>query len=371
MTNRMVYINSSSQNLIFIYISLFLFFSPLQAQSLGESELYQDSVNIVSWQISTSNGDRLEVSGVQIINDDSLRIASNGSERYISIELIEKIKIKRSKNKKSIIYGAGIGIVVGFFWAAAAITPGEIYSSSDNLDDFGRFILRAGSTVVGATTGLIVGAKDKNHDMTGWHIDKKRTKIQEIMFGDIVLAKADQQIIAQDKSMQFGVKAGLNLSNISEDPEEVSRIYATKLAVGGIMLYPLSEVLDLQVEVMNLRKGTRGDEIITFSYLSVPVMARYNLGSGDSSPYIVLGPEFGFLLSAKSRFYTQVEVSKDNFKSMDLGLNVGAGVSRNMGAVSMFGDVRYSLGLFNINDEEGNNATIKTTGIQLFVGMMF
>ena len=196
----------------------------------------------------------------------------------------------------------------------------------------------------------------------------------------IVLAIAIQPIFAQDDAMQFGVKAGLNLANISFDPEPEGASFdaATKFGLGGIMLYPLSEVLDLQVEAMYLFKGSKaeidffGDVIVVefnFTYLSVPVMGRYNLGSGDTSPYIVVGPEFGFLLSAKSKVDDEEKDIKDTTKSIDLGLNIGAGVSMDMGTMPVFAEVRYSLGLSDIEDND--NSTTKTTGIQLFVGMMF
>ena len=199
----------------------------------------------------------------------------------------------------------------------------------------------------------------------------------------IVLAIATQPIFAQDNAMQFGVKAGLNLANLSFDPETegVSFDAATKFGLGGIMLYPLSEVLDLQVEAMYLFKGSKaeidffGDVIVVefnFTYLSVPVMGRYNLGSGDTSPYIVVGPEFGFLLSAKVKVDDEEEDIKDTAKSIDLGLNIGAGVSMDMGTMPAFAEVRYSLGLSDIKDDPDDpDTTAKTTGIQLFVGMMF
>jgi len=196
----------------------------------------------------------------------------------------------------------------------------------------------------------------------------------------IVLAIAIQPIFAQDGAMQFGVKVGLNLANVSTDPEPegVSFDAVTKFGVGGIMLYPLSEVLDLQVEAMYLLKGSKAEfdffgtvfeSELNLAYLSVPVMVRYNLGSEDTSPYIVVGPEFGFLLSAKVKVDDIEEDLKDDFKSLDLGLNIGAGVSMDMGTTPMFVEVRYSLGLSNIEDND--DSTTKTTGIQLFVGMMF
>ena len=209
-------------------------------------------------------------------------------------------------------------------------------------------------------------------------------KLSAVAIGIIVvLVIAIQPIFAQDNAMQFGVKVGLNRANASVDPEPegVSFVAVTKFGLGGIMIYPLSEVLSLQVEAMYLLKGSKaeidffGNVIVfefNFAYLSVPVMGRYNLGSGDTSPYIVVGPEFGFLLSAKGKVDDEEEDIKDTTKSIDLGLNIGAGVSMKIGATPMFGEVRYSLGLSDISDDPDDpDTTVKTTGIQLFVGMMF
>ena len=189
-----------------------------------------------------------------------------------------------------------------------------------------------------------------------------------------VLTIAIQSTNAQDGAMQFGVKGGLNLANLSVDPGEDADA-AIKFGVGGIMLYPLSDVLDLQVEVMYLLKGSKDDDLdtkVNLAYLSVPVMGRYKLGSGDAdmTPYVVAGPEFGFLLSADVESpFGEVDI-KDDLKSIEIAVNVGVGMTMN----NMFGEVRYSLGLSDILDldaAEGGDASLKTNGIQAFVGMMF
>jgi len=196
----------------------------------------------------------------------------------------------------------------------------------------------------------------------------------------IVLAMAVQPSFAQDDAIQFGVKVGLNLANASvdPDPEGVSFDAVTKFGAGGIMIYPLSEVLGLQVEAMYLLKGSKAeidffgdvfDLELNLAYLSIPVLVRFDFNSENASTYVVAGPEIGILLSAETKFDDLSQDVKDDFKSLELGLNIGAGVSMNMGATPMFVEVRYSLGLSNIEDND--DVTTKTTGIQLFVGMMF
>ena len=197
----------------------------------------------------------------------------------------------------------------------------------------------------------------------------------------IVFVIMVQPTFAQDNSLKFGVKGGLNFANFSWDIPEGSfeTVSAIKFGVGGIMLYPLSELLDVQVELMYLQRGAKLDEIEgmnldrdwKYAYLSVPVLGRYNFGSGDAYTYAVAGPEFGFLLSAKSEISGVEEDIKDIIKSIDFGISLGAGVSTNMGSTPVFGEIRYSLGLSNLNDDPDDDFSVKSRGIHLFVGMMF
>ena len=197
----------------------------------------------------------------------------------------------------------------------------------------------------------------------------------------IVLVIMIQPTFAQDSATEFGVKVGLNFANFSWDipDESFETVSAIKFGVGGILLYPLSELLHIQAELMYLQKGAKLDVLERFkvdskwkfAYLSVPVLGRYNLGSGDASTYIVAGPEFGYLLSAEVETLEGSEDVKDEFKSIEFGIGVGAGVSMNMGSTPMFGEVRYSMGLSDLDDSSDDDSSVKSMGIQLFVGMMF
>ena len=183
-----------------------------------------------------------------------------------------------------------------------------------------------------------------------------------------------QPSIAQNNVPEFGVKAGLNFANFSWDiPEEsFETVSMIKFGVSGIVLYPLSELLDAQVELMYLQKGAKFEETKwNFDYLSIPVLVRFNFSSEDASTYIVAGPEIGFLLSAKIENSGAEEDIKDVVKSTDLGINVGAGISMNMDSTPVFWEVRYSLVLSNWIDDPNVENSAKNRGVQLSIGMMF
>lgn len=202
----MIRLKSSLMKLISIYISLLLFFSPLfgytereenrlteqKTEKISASQpelLTHNQFNIVSWHITTSNGDRLEVSEVQIVNDDSLRIVSNGAEQYIFIGLIEAIAIKKESHaiKKGFEIGFVFGTVVGGLLGlslARSLNSGSETVSVVGTAALGALIGGVPSTVVGTIIGSIVRAnkgEDKIYDMTGLSTAQKRNKIQEIM----------------------------------------------------------------------------------------------------------------------------------------------------------------------------------------------
>lgn len=200
-------------------------------------------------------------------------------------------------------------------------------------------------------------------------------KISAIAIGVLLeMAMTVQPSIAQDNALEFGVKAGLNFANFSWDIPEgpFETVSVNKFGVSGIVLYPLSELLDVQVELMYLQKGAKFEETKwNFDYLSIPVLVRFDFSSEDASTYVVAGPEIGFLLNAKFENSGTEEDIKDEVKSIDLGINVGAGISMNMDSTPVFWEVRYSLVLSNWIDDPNVEDSAKNRGVQLLIGMMF
>ena len=177
---------------------------------------------------------------------------------------------------------------------------------------------------------------------------------------------------------EVGGVVGINLASISVDPEPSSEDYSGRLGFGfGFVAdRELTDQIDLHFEPMFLMKGSTikedGDEISQkLSYLEVPVMVRYHFeAEGTARPYVMGGPSLGFLLSAKYDGGFGEQDAKDETKSIDFGVGVGAGVAVPQGDKTFFAEARYVLGLTNINDEihESGESTVKNRGIQLFVG---
>jgi len=174
----------------------------------------------------------------------------------------------------------------------------------------------------------------------------------------ITSAQDDQK---QIKKLKFGIKAGVNFANVTGNGldfligDEESPNNRLGLMLGGLVTYQLSEKLYLQSELTYEQKGFSEDysdedfvETYALNYVSLPVLAKYYI-SDDFN--FEVGPQIGFLLSAKYKDKEEGEKYeedvKDLFKNTDFGLNFGAGYQLKNGLGL---SARYYLGIADIFD---------------------
>jgi opacity protein-like surface antigen len=175
--------------------------------------------------------------------------------------------------------------------------------------------------------------------------------------------------------IQLGVVAGVNMANISvSDAEDDDVSYKTQMgfAAGAVASFAINEMFAIQAEPAYIQKGSKlelGDlsSKLKLGYIEIPVLAKVSFGQANAKPYILAGPALGILLSAKEE---DVDI-KELLKSIDFGINFGAGVSFLMGNNTLFLEGQYGLGLSNILDVEGAETTIKNKGIQIKGGITF
>lgn len=161
---------------------------------------------------------------------------------------------------------------------------------------------------------------------------------------------------------KFGIKGGLNVSNFFGDTDGLDLKSRVGFNIGGFVEIKLSEKIALQPELLYSTQGAKlanvgayvngvfytGDVKFNLAYINVPVMFKYY---GTQKFSIEAGPQIGFLTSAKSKttlngFNRTNEMdAKDLFKSIDFGLNFGAGYDF---TENIFVGARYNLGLANI-----------------------
>ncbi len=176
---------------------------------------------------------------------------------------------------------------------------------------------------------------------------------------------------------QIGVRAGLNLANISIESEGFSIEGDTKFAFHGGLSYErlLSENLYFRPAALFSVKGykfdleTPGigtiDAGLTTTYIEIPLDFVYKLPAGSNQVGLHAGPYLGFLLGAEEAEGTDV---KDDFKSLDFGLNFGLTFEFNKIAIG----ANYGLGLTNIAETtEGADLSAKNNVLSFFVNYAF
>ena len=165
---------------------------------------------------------------------------------------------------------------------------------------------------------------------------------------------------ANAQDTKYGVKGGLNMSNVS-NAEGSSSLLAFHL--GGFAEFKISDKFAVHPELLYSAQGAKFDGFnYNLNYINVPVMAKYYVADAFS---IEAGPQIGFLMSAK---VDGVDF-KEFCKTTDFGLNLGAGYNLNE---NMSLGLRYSMGLSEIEKEVAvGDSGSKNSSFQLSFGYKF
>lgn len=159
----------------------------------------------------------------------------------------------------------------------------------------------------------------------------------------------------------IGVKGGLNSFNIQTDDNSGfdSKI---GLYVGLLGHIHLNEQYAFQPELVYSMQGAKsGNTDIKLDYINVPLLFQYMFDNGFR---IQAGPQLGLLVNAKAEDNSSVDI-KDDFKSIDLGLSMGASYVHTSTGFGI--DARYNLGLSDISE----NSSVKSTNRGLQIGVFY
>lgn len=190
-------------------------------------------------------------------------------------------------------------------------------------------------------------------------------------------------------TLELGLKVGANYSNFTGDFHDFADTkFRTGFVGGGILAFAFSPALAVQTEGLFTVKGADLGNVQemdqngvptgrTFSatvdlrYIEVPVLLRGTLLPGPVSPYLYVGPTFGFNLDG--RFNTDLPgLSQDlkDIKPVDYGVAAGGGVRLQVAGMHLLGDLRYTRGLADVYDIPGNLESINSCWT-LSAGLIF
>lgn len=201
-------------------------------------------------------------------------------------------------------------------------------------------------------------------------------KMKTILFAT-ALFFVGMHLNAQEKKATFGVKAGLNISNVgSTDDEEFDN---TKSNVGfhaGVTLdyaftpqWYLLTGLEYTTKGVTIEMGSGyHDWDVTAAYVQLPVSAGYKFRFTDDLAILVnTGPYFAYGVhgKAKAGSYKEDTFSDDWLKNFDCGLLFGASLEWKKLCFGLGGEV----GLVNVMQE--NNSKAQNRNFTLSVGYKF
>ena len=162
------------------------------------------------------------------------------------------------------------------------------------------------------------------------------------------------------QSAKFGLKAGVNISDINWNVENTNFDNRIGFHVGLLSHIHLSPQWGLQPEIQYSTEGnkqsvTGGEYTWKTDYINIPVMLQYMFDNGFR---IEAGPQLGLMVNNDD--------NDDIFKSTNLGVGFGL----NYLTYSGFGvGGRYVLGLSKINEPAAADA--KSRNLQLSIFYMF
>lgn len=203
-----------------------------------------------------------------------------------------------------------------------------------------------------------------------------------VVFSAILLLAAfvPQPVAA---AVDLGIKGGVSLSSYkwSDDTSASNRL--TSPVFGVFAAFNFSKTLAIQPEVYWLTLGGKDiyDDVdvyeyrMVLNYIHVPVLAKVHLiKEGKYRPILFAGPAVGFLMSAKQKFYINGVFEDDEdikpfLKSTNFSAVFGAGLEVMMDKLMLILDIRYDMGLADINDK-GTDA-LKLKALMFMVGVGF
>jgi hypothetical protein len=190
--------------------------------------------------------------------------------------------------------------------------------------------------------------------------------------------------VAAALNIDWGIKGGFSLAREKWSDETTASDNLTKPVFGAFLAFNLNKSFAIQPEVYYLTQGAIWQNesepvttkwVGTYNYLHIPVLAKVRFMTDKKlSPIIFAGPALGFLLSARERYYVGgvLDYSKSikmYFKKTNFSVVFGGGVEYKLDKLLLVLDIRYDLGLANINAL--GTDTLKTRALMFMVGVGF
>lgn len=164
---------------------------------------------------------------------------------------------------------------------------------------------------------------------------------------------------------EYGAKTGLSFAKMTkfEDTGFKTGIYA-----GAFAEYVINDFVGVQAELLYSMQGARweaGNELLRykFCYVNLPIFAKIYVSKGLS---VDLGPQFGYMVSAKIKFKDEVSsvtnnvYDDGNLKKFDISAAIGLSYKF---AYGLEASARYNLGLTKVIESKSSKNSVFQIGL--------
>ena len=166
------------------------------------------------------------------------------------------------------------------------------------------------------------------------------------------------------KAQYIGITAGYNYATLKGEMAADATISAYHGYYAGVTLeFPLSNLFSAQAECIYNRRGAKittaqyGKGILDLDYLSVPILARFNIGKGIN---LHVGPQLEYRIANPNFYFDATDpvtrVKQESIDVVDGAMTLGVGYTTDTGWVFQ---IRWVQGVTNIFE---NNASLTTIG---------
>lgn len=181
-------------------------------------------------------------------------------------------------------------------------------------------------------------------------LTKIYTQMKSIVFTLLFIAVTS---LSFSQEVSYGVRGGVNISNLDFDPDPTfSNQHRNGFVFGGFVDYGVTERFSMLVELQYSAEGAKADDLRA-DYIQLPIMARFGLGDK-----LTVG--FGPMVSLKTW------EENDAFATFSFS---GVGGMEYMITDELFIDARIHYGLSNILDDNETNQEAKNTTVQFGFGI--
>jgi opacity protein-like surface antigen len=159
---------------------------------------------------------------------------------------------------------------------------------------------------------------------------------------------------SNSKSIKYGVRGGLNISNLDfEEIIDFENKHRNSFYIGFFACIEFSKTMSLMPELQFSAEGANA-EPLHLDYIQAPILLRFKL---NNKFHAALGPQVG------------LKVHKEDDMATNMAYSGVAGLEYRIN-YALFVDARYTYGFRNVFDDH-LGVSAKNTNIQIGVGYKF